>query len=410
MKFPLVKLGDICDLFNGYAFKSSDYVEKSNTLSCRMSNIRPGGRFDIGYNPRYLPDDFSEKYAQFKLKDNDVVIAMTDLADSPKILGVPTVIKTNGKNILLNQRVGKLIIKEPNQIYFPYLQLTLNSPRVRSIYKKFAGGGLQINLGKKDLLSVQIPLPPLAEQKQIAAILDAADSLRQKDQQLVEHYTALSQSLFLEMFGDPVTNTMGWDLVKLGNVCGVGSSKRVFVNEFVESGVPFYRGTEVGQLGSGQSIKPHLFISEEHYERFKKESCVPQIGDLLLPSICHDGRIWCVTTKKPFYFKDGRVLWIKVDRDAINSEYLRYFLKGLFLTNYSNYASGTTFAELKIVALKSMRILNPPINLQNQFGERIAIIEQQKQQAQTNLQKSEALFNSLLQRAFTGELTADKAA
>lgn len=104
-----IKLSEICDLQNGYAFKSTDYVEVSNTLSCRMSNIRLGGIFDIEYNSRYLPDSFSEKFKNFLLKDGDLVIAMTDLANDPKLLGVPTLVKTGGKNILLNQRVGKLI-------------------------------------------------------------------------------------------------------------------------------------------------------------------------------------------------------------------------------------------------------------------------------------------------------------
>jgi len=405
VSWSLVKLSEICDLLNGYAFKSADYVDESNTLSCRMSNIRPGGKFDIEYNARYLPDDFTKKYEQFLLKDGDVVIAMTDLADSPKILGVPTVIKTNGNSILLNQRVGKLVIKEQNKVHFPYLQLALNSPKVRSVYKRFAGGGLQINLGKTDLLSVEIPLPPLPEQQKIASILDAADSLRQKDQQLIEKYTALSQSLFLEMFGDPVSNPMGFGKVKLGDICGVGSSKRVFVQEFVDSGVPFYRGTEIGKLGAEQAIKPHLFIAKEHYEKLKEKAGVPEIGDLLLPSICPDGRILRVSNKEPFYFKDGRVLWIKVNELSINSMYLKTFLKELFNVNYSAIASGTTFAELKIVALKGISILNPPVELQNQFAERIQLIVAQKQQAQASLQKSEALFNSLLQRAFKGELT-----
>ena len=405
MSWSLIKLSEICDLFNGYAFKSADYVDESNTLSCRMSNIRPGGKFDIQYNARYLPDDFAKKYEQFLLKDDDVVIAMTDLADAPKILGVPTVIKTNGNNILLNQRVGKLVIKEKNKVYFPYLQLALNSPNVRSIYKRFAGGGLQINLGKADLLSVEIPLPPLPEQQKIASILDAADSLRQKDQQLIEKYTALSQSLFLDMFGDPVSNPMGWESKLLSSICGVGSSKRVFKNELVSQGIPFFRGTEVGALGEGLEIKPTLYITEEHYQQLKNDAGIPEKGDLLMPSICPDGRIHLVSDLQPFYFKDGRVLWIKVNQSNVASKYLKSLLKQVFYANYESIASGTTFKELKIVALKKISILLPPITLQNQFAERIQAIEAQKQQAQASLQKSEALFNSLLQRAFKGELT-----
>ena len=106
-----VRLKEICDLQNGYAFKSTDYIEKSNTLNCRMSNIRPGAVFDIEYSPKYLPDEFVKKYEEFILKDGDIVIAMTDLAGDPKILGVPAEVDTKGKNVLLNN-VSNNIKKE----------------------------------------------------------------------------------------------------------------------------------------------------------------------------------------------------------------------------------------------------------------------------------------------------------
>lgn len=79
-------------------------------------------------------------------------------------------------------------------------------------------------------------------------------------------------------------------------------------------------------------------------------------------------------------------------------------MKGSFFANYNNIASGTTFAELKIVALKKMNVLYPDMKLQNQFAERVQVIETQKSQAQISLTKAENLFNSLLQKAFKGEL------
>lgn len=109
-----------------------------------MSNIRLGGIFDIEYNSRYLPDSFAEKFKSFLLQDGDLVIAMTDLANDPKLLGVPTLVQTNGKNILLNQRVGKLVIKNSSKVDNKYLQYVLNDPKTRKYYKKFASGGLQI--------------------------------------------------------------------------------------------------------------------------------------------------------------------------------------------------------------------------------------------------------------------------
>ena len=409
MSWALVKLGDICDLFNGYAFKSSDYVDTSNTLSCRMSNIRPGGRFDIDYNSRFLPDSFSEKFKQFKLNDNDVVIAMTDLADSPKILGVPTVIKTNGKNIMLNQRVGKLIIKKPNQVHFPYLQLTLNSPSVRSVYKKFAGGGLQINLGKKDLLSVEIPLPPLAKQQQIAAILDAADSLRQKDQQLIDHYTALSQSLFLDMFGDPASNPMGWESNDIGNhivkVQTWNPQKTKIEESFTYidlSSVNKDKKTielpDVSKITSAdapsrarQLVKTNDVLVSTVRPNLNGVAIVP---DNLNGATASTG--YCV---------------LRSNTTTLNQKYLLYWVQSdFFINDMVMKSTGANYPAVSDKVIKENKINLPTVTLQNQFAERITIIEQQKQQAQSSLEKSEALFNSLLQRAFSGELTGKKGA
>ncbi|HBG1802259.1 TPA: restriction endonuclease subunit S [Clostridioides difficile] len=152
-----IKLREVCDLKNGFAFKSSDYIEASNVLNCRMSNIRPNANFDAEYNPKYLPEDFSEKYKEYLLKDGDLIIAMTDLANDPKLLGVPTIVDTKGYKMLLNQRVGKLILLDKSKVLESYLKYTLSLPQNKNYFKKFASGGLQINIGKEDILNLEIP-------------------------------------------------------------------------------------------------------------------------------------------------------------------------------------------------------------------------------------------------------------
>ncbi len=111
-----------------------------------------------------------------------------------------------------------------------------------------------------------------------------------------------------------------------------------------------------------------------------------------------------VKDDKPFYFKDGRVLWIKVNNTLINSVFLRQHLKQLFIANYSKIASGTTFAELKIFALKNLDIHTPPLDIQHCFSNIVESIEEQQASFCSQQTEIDSLFASLQYHAFRGEL------
>jgi type I restriction enzyme M protein len=184
-KWGMVELSKLVDLQNGYAFKSQDYVEKSNTLNFRMSNIRPDASVDINYNPKYLPDTYYEKFKDFALFEGDVVIAMTDMAGEPKILGVPTIIHSKGKHLLMNQRVGKFNKIDTNRLLISYLKYALQRDEVKEYYKKLGGGGVQINIGKNHILSIYIPLPPLVMQEQIVKGIEEEQKTIEANRQML---------------------------------------------------------------------------------------------------------------------------------------------------------------------------------------------------------------------------------
>lgn len=119
-----------------------------------------------------------------------------------------------------------------------------------------------------------------------------------------------------------------------------------------------------------------------------------------MPSICPDGRIWVVNTDEPFYFKDGRVLWVHSIDSSYNSIFLLYTLKDRIMTDYSSIASGTTFAELKIFALKKCRIFDVPLEQQNQFAAFVEQIDKLKSLVQKALEEAQTLFDSLMQQYF----------
>ena len=372
-----VLLSSICDLKNGFAFKSKDYVDSSNTLSCRMSSIRPGGNFDLEHNQRFLPDTYAEVYSDYLLNDGDIVIAMTDLAGDPKILGVPTIVNTGGKKLLQNQRVGKLVITDSSKVFIPYLQYALNRPSNKSYYKKFAGGGLQINVSKKDILNNSVPLPPLNQQKKIAAILDAADVYRQKTKALITKYDELTQSLFLKLFGDPVRNPKGWNVFSFKDVLEIRNGKNQKLIENKNGIYPICGSGGVMSYGDD-------YISEAD------SVIIGRKGNINKPILMKE-KYWHVDT----------AFGLNPLRSVLEHDYLYWFCVRY---NFEQHNKTVTIPSLTKETLMRIKIPIPHIDLQNQFADSVQAIEAQKAQAQASLAQADHLFNSLLQRAFKGEL------
>ena len=196
-----IKLGEVCSLQNGYAFKSSDYINKSDVLNCRMSNIRPDGGFDAEYHPKYLPEEYWDKLSGYRLFDGDVIIAMTDMASDPKILGVPTIVSTNGKKFLLNQRVGKLSSLHDDRMNRVYLMHSLGQKYIRKELAKSAAGSTQINVGKPAILNINIYEPPRSLQDQFATFVARVDKSKFAVQKSLEKTQLLFDSLMQEYFG-----------------------------------------------------------------------------------------------------------------------------------------------------------------------------------------------------------------
>lgn len=281
-----------------------------------------------------------------------------------------------------------------------YLAVFLRSDSFVTWAVSKTAGAKMPRLGTKDLMNAEIPVPTIEQQKTIAEKFKKLEQLISLRKQQITKLDALVKAWFVEMFGDCKTNPKNWKTKALEKIANVGSSKRVFVEELQDSGIPFYRGTEIGALAEKKAVKPELFITEEHYKQLCEATGKPQKGDLLMPSICPDGRIWIVDTDEPFYFKDGRVLWVHLTSANYNSVFLLYTLKDRIMTDYASIASGTTFAELKIFALKKCKIFDVPLELQNQFANFVERVDQQKQTVQQSLEKLELMKKALMQEYF----------
>ena len=268
---------------------------------------------------------------------------------------------------------------------------------------KWEGGNkavMGITLNKASISANKFVIPPLPEQSRIVEELDLLSNIIEKKRQQLSELDNLAQSIFYDMFGDPVTNEKGWEIVTLGDICDVTSFKRVLIEEVVDEGIPFIRGTELMALSKGENVEFTLFITDEHYEKVKTISGVPKIGDLLIPSINSEARIWILNTDKPMYYKDGRVLWVHVNEKLYASECLKYIMHELIKSSYTSVASGATFAELKLFVLRELKTIIPPLTLQQLFAQKIEAIEKKKELIKQSIKETEKLFNSRMDYYF----------
>jgi len=319
--------------------------------------------------------NIAEKY----LRHGDVIIEKSGGSDKQPV-GRVIFFEGEENKYLFNNFTGLLRVQNPEEWLPKYVFYALyayyRNGGTRAFENRTTGlHNLQVDSYVK---SVDIPKFSYRKQQHICKTLDhVRDAVSYRERQLTK-LDELVKARFVEMFGDCRLNPKGWVTKNLDQVADVGSSKRVFVEELQSEGIPFYRGTEVGALAEGKSIRPELFITEGHYKQLCEATGKPQKGDLLMPSICPDGRIWVVDTDAPFYFKDGRVLWVHLTSQNYNPVFLLYTLKDRIMTDYESIASGTTFAELKIFALKKCRIFDVPLSLQNQFADFVAEVDKSK--------------------------------
>ncbi len=370
-KWEMVMLGDVVDAV------SSNIAQKDL-------------EDNEGSFPIYGAKGFIKNVDFFKFESEYVAI----IKDGAGI-GRATLLPGKSSVIGTMQAIVPKSLIDVNYLYYIVARMNLS---------RYHSGSTIPHIYFRDYRNEKLPLPPLKIQQKIAKVLDRASDLIEKRKRQVERLDLLIKSQFIEMFGDLSTNLKMWEEKQLGDIANVKSSKRVFTKELTDYGVPFYRGTEVGAMAEGVSIEPTLFISEEHYKNLREATGVPKRGDYLLPSICPDGRIWMVDTDKPFYFKDGRVLWISLNKKTHDPIFLLHAIKEKVIRDYQNMASGSTFSELKIFSLKTLSVPLPPLELQVKFAKISHVIEEQRVLLQQSLAKLELNYKSLMQKCFRGEI------
>ncbi|MBD3886730.1 restriction endonuclease subunit S [Phormidium tenue FACHB-886] len=288
----------------------------------------------------------------------------------------------------------------PKSIDSGYLCRLLNAPFVKQQLDLVVSGSTFKRINLSEIRKLQILLPPLEEQRRIAAILDRADAVRRKRQEAIALTEELFRSAFLEMFGDPVTNPKGWETVTVGDIISDVRDGPHVSPEYSEAGIPIIstRNIRPGRL----ILEDVKYISGQTYTKLVKYF-KPQRGDVLLTKGGTTGFAKVVDWDWSF------AIWVHIaalrPTERIRAEFLESALNSPSCYAQSQrYTHGIANRDLGLTRIRKIQLSLPPLPLQDQFCNfRQALLKKLATQEQS-LNESNELFNSLLQRAFRGEL------
>ena len=365
----------------------------------RSTNFSNDGLIDLkNLVSRNIPE---HKIESKKLKKGDVIIEKSGGGPNQPVgrvvyFDLEEEFICNNFTSILRPVVAKVFPK-----YLHYLLFASHKFGLTRSFQNKTTGIINLQLSRY-VDNLEIPLLPLGAQKQIAQVLDDAAALRNKTQILLKEYDLLAQSIFLEMFGDPVNNPKKWVISNIKEVAQkvqIGPfGSQLHKSDYIDNGFALINPTNI--INGKINLSKVVFINKEKFNSLPNYHL--KSGDILMARRGDLSKIGLI--ERDNHFCGTGSLYIRLD-EKINSLFALFHLSHRSTIDrlYSK-SRGITMANLNKKIVNELKITVPPIDLQNKFAEKIRLIEKQKKIAKQELKESEDLFTCLLQKAFKGEL------
>ncbi|MDB9395090.1 restriction endonuclease subunit S [Microcystis aeruginosa] len=382
--------GDVGIFVDGDWVESKDQDPKGNTRLTQLADIGVGEFLDR--SSRFLTSEKAKELKCTFLKEGDILVARM-----PDPIGRACIFPGD-KHPCVTVVDVCIIRPNPREICNRWLMWMINSPQFKRQLDQYISGTTRQRISRKNLQKLKIPLPPLEEQRRIAAILDKADGVRRKRKEAIRLTEELLKSTFLEMFGDPVTNPKGWEVSPFGSLGKLnrGKSKHRPRNDPSLLGGK-YPLIQTGDVANSKGVIKKY--TQTYSDKGLAQSRMWPAGTLCITIAANIAQTGILTFDSCF---PDSIVGFKPN-NRVTTEYIQAWL-GFLQPLLEDLAPQSAQKNINLQMLRELDVPVPPIDLQSKFSEFVERIGNNSR----NYEKSEAvmdnLFNSLLQRAFRGEL------
>ena len=398
MSWKKVMIPDVLFFQEGPGVRNTQFTSSGVKL-LNVGNIN-NGVLDLDATKIYISEkEAFGKYSHFLVEDGDLLIASSGIVVD-NFHNKITWAKAEDLPLCMNTSTIRFSSLDSGVLDIRYFSYFLKTRFFSDQLRKLITGSAQLNFGPSHLKQISLPLPPLPIQKRIAEILDAADALRRKDQELLRKYDELAQAIFIDMFGDPVKNEKGWEVKKLKEFGKVQTGntppreEKRFYGSFIE-----WIKTDNILLEKLNPLQATEYLSEEGLKKGRYVDSGSVLVTCIAGSSKSIGNV--VLTNRRVSFNQ------QINSLTPKSSYNKLFIYALFRYSKSIIQDNTTQGMKRIITkstFENLKFISPPIELQNEFEQKYKVLLKLIDSINFQQKSSENLFDSLLQQAFKGEL------
>ena len=389
----MARLGDICEVLNGYAFKSEKYTS-SGVRIIRIANVQKGYIEDTA--PAFYPIDTTD-IEKYTLYEDDLLISLTGN------VGRVALLKKEFLPAALNQRVACLRLKDSAQYDKSFLYYFLNSDYFENKCIQSAKGVAQKNMSTEWLKEYQIPNLSLVEQKEIAAVLNKISELISARTMQLQKLDELVKSRFIEMFGNPISNPMKWDIYQLEECLErIDNGKSFICSDKPRNGDnPAILKLSAATYGDYRPNENKALLDESLFV----ESSEVHAGDLLFtrkntPELV--GTAAYVQNTPPNLMMPDLIFRL-VPNEKVNAVFLWQLINCKEFRPVIQAISGGSAKSMSNISkerLGKIKVICPPRELQDSLIPFVKRVDKSKLAIQQSLEKLETLKKALMQQYF----------